>query len=195
MRPLATAMLAVSVFFPALCASAPESAADPAPFSSKYTKVNDRAACQYKEDAGNEGEGPGSCELLCNGPADGVKTRLLSCSDYDHLFFQIDGNWYSTWSAMTKLGGMAGLANEKGLVEWVFDGEKPTARRDLQGLIVRFKGGGVEPGAKPQQALAVFSLQKGGVCWKGNYTDNAAARDAVREAKCQETLAPEQRVE
>jgi|WetSurMetagenome_2_1015567.scaffolds.fasta_scaffold235603_1 hypothetical protein len=185
MRISKTAMLVLGAF----CATAPGSAAAPAQSSSQYTKVNDRAACQFKEDKADE-QGPGSCEFLCNGPVAGVKTRLLSCYDYEHLYFQIDGNWYSTWSAMTKVGGMSGLGNKNGLVEWVFDGEKPTARSDLQGLVVRFNGTDGESG-KAGQALAVFSLQKGGVCWKGNYADNGAARAAVREAKCQEALAPE----
>lgn len=190
MRFLKTATLTLGASFLAFCASAPGSAVEPAQSSSKYTRVNDRAACQYKEDKGEGGE-PASCEFLCNGPVDGVKTRLLSCYDYEHLHFQIDGNWYSTWNAMLKVGGMSGLGNKNGLVEWVFDGEKPAARRDLQGLVARFNGTNAET-SKTEQALAVFGLQKGGVCWKGNYADNAAARAAVREAKCQETLEPEQ---
>ena len=155
---------------------------------SAYTSVNDRKACRYEETKAS-GDGPISCEFRCPGPAPGVSTRLLSCGDYDHLFVQLDGGGYSTWGAMTALGGFAGLANRGGLVEWVFAG--PGRKRDnLKALIVRFQGTDAETG-KVRSALSVFSLARDGLCWKGNYPTNDAARAAVDSAACQAPLAAE----
>ncbi len=153
----------------------------------QYTKANDKARCQYREEKGGTA-GPDSCEFVCDGPVAEVKTKLLSCYDYEHLFFRIDGNWYSTWNAMTQVGGFSGLANKNGIIEWVFSTEKAPTREALQGLIVRFAGTGEDN--QSRNALSVFSLHKGDICWKGNYADNESARQALFTAACKEKLAP-----
>ncbi len=157
---------------------------------SRYTSVNDRKACRYTEVKASQ-DGPDSCEFRCDGPVAGVKTKLLSCYDYEHLFVQLDGKSYSTWGAMTSVGGFSGLANKNGVVEWVFDAGAPPSRASLLGLIVRFQGVVSETG-KSRNALAVFSLRPGRICWKGNYPANEAARAALDGAACQSPLPEEQ---
>ena len=156
--------------------------------ASRYTRVNDRKACVFKETKASDA-GPDSCEFLCDGPVAGVKTRLWSCYDYEHLFVRLDGEWYSTWSAMMAVGGFSGLANKNGVVEWVFQSGAPISRAGLKGLIVRFRG--VDRDNHNRNALAVFSLKPGDICWKGNFASNEAARTAVDAGPCREKLAPE----
>lgn len=184
---LPTAAATMAALCAMTCAFGP-TAAEPASPSSVYTKVNDPASCTYKNSEGDD-SGPTSCEYLCDGPVAGVKTRLLSCGDWDHLYIQIDGAWRSTWKAMTAVGRMAGIGNKNGVIEWVFDGGKLTSRQQLQGLVVRFNG--TNDNNQPRQALAVFGLQKGEVCWKGNFNSNEAARAAVHDAACIEKLEAE----
>lgn len=154
---------------------------------SKYSSVNDKKTCAYKEVKASD-EGPDSCEYRCAGPVAGVSTRLLSCYDYEHLFIGIDGRSYSTWGAMVAVGTFSGLANKNGVVEWIFAPGAPS-RAALKGLIVRFQG--TDPENKSRNALAVFSLAAGQVCWKGNYPTNAAARAAVEGAPCKSPLTVE----
>jgi len=178
-RPILAACLAVAFL-------APAQAAD---FVSRYTQVNDRKACRYTETKASN-EGPASCEYSCAGPVAGVRTRLLSCYDYEHLYVGVDGKWYSTWAAMTAVGGMSGLGNRKGVVEWAFSpGSAASGRDQLAGLIVRFSG--VDPDNRPKNALSVFSLQPGRVCWKGNFATNEAARAALATEGCKQELKPE----
>ena len=156
---------------------------------SKYSSVNDRKTCVYKHSKASDEE-PGSCEFLCNGPVAGVSTRLLSCYDYEHLFVKIDGKSFSTWGAMTSVGGFSGLANKNGMVEWVFDDGSKPSRTNLKGLIVRFQGVDSERN-KSRNALAVFSLKAGAICWKGNHQTNNAARAALDGAPCRTPLTDE----
>ena len=153
---------------------------------SVYTSVNDRKACSYKKTEASK-DGPESCEFRCDGPAPGVKTKLLSCYDYEHLFVGIDGKSYSTWEAMVSVGNFSGLANKSGVVEWVFAAGAKKDRANLKGLIVRFQGSDSE--SRSQNALAVFSLKPGGICWKGNFASNEAARAAVDDGACRAPLA------
>lgn len=186
---IATAMLAALL---ALAVAPPVvNAAGAAAFDSEYTTVNDKARCQFKEEPSQNGE-PESCRFLCDGPLPGLKTLLLSCHDWEHLYFHTDGKWYSTWSAMTKVGGFSGIGNKKGLVEWVFDARRPRTRHALQGLIVRFQGVKGD-GETTGNALSVFSLREGDICWIGNYADNVSARAALGEAECREPLTPEEK--
>lgn len=152
-----------------------------------YSKVDDKTVCKYKEIKGTD-EGPESCEFLCNTPIVGVSTKLLSCYDYQHLFFEIDGRWYSTWNAMTQVGGFSGLGNKQGIVEWVMNSKENKKRESLKGLIVRFNG--TDQNSKYKEALAVFGLQKDEVCWKGNFSSNQSARQGLK-GKCKEILKPE----
>lgn len=155
----------------------------------RYTSVNDRKACAYRETKASK-DGPESCEFVCAGPVSGVRTKLLSCYDYEHLLFEVDGKWFSTWAAMTEVGGMSGLGNKKGIVEWSFAPEQATPdRAALKGLIVRFSG--IDGDSKPKNALSVFSLKAGQICWKGNYPTNEAARAAIDGAVCKSELKPE----
>lgn len=155
--------------------------------NSLYSKVNDKTVCKYTEIKGSE-SGPDSCEYICDSPISGVKTKLLSCYDYEHLYFQVDGSWYSTWNAMTQIGGLSGLGNKNGLVEWVLNSKNKKDRDSLRGLIVRFDG--VDPTSKRKSALSVFGLKKGEICWKGNFSSNESARKGLA-AKCKESLNPE----
>ena len=155
---------------------------------SRYSSVNDKKLCAYKHSRASD-EGPESCEFSCKGPVAGVGTKLLSCHDYDHLFVQLDGRSYSTWGAMLAVGGFSGLANKNGVVEWVFAPGEPS-REKLKGLIVRFQG--VDQDNKGRNALSVFSLKSGEICWKGNYPGNEAARAAVDGAACQDALKAEE---
>lgn len=153
---------------------------------SRYSSVNDKKLCVYKHSKASD-DGPESCEFSCKGPVAGVSTKLLSCYDYEHLFVQIDGRSLSTWSAMLAVGGFSGLANKNGTVEWVFAPGAPS--RAIKGLIVRFQG--VDQDNKGRNALSVFSLKPGEICWKGNYPGNEAARAAVDGAACQTPLTEE----
>ena len=85
---------------------------------------------------------------------------------------------------MTQVGGLSGLGNKNGIVEWVFHTQNPATRDTLDGLIV-------DKNNKNRNALAVFDLHKDRVCWKGNYIDNNAARKALESAKCKTPLIPE----
>jgi hypothetical protein len=49
--------------------------------------------------------------------------------------FSIDGESYITWQAMLAVGGMSGLGNHQGIIEWVF-ATKPLTRDSLIGAIV-----------------------------------------------------------
>ncbi|MFT4097591.1 MAG: hypothetical protein QM651_10740 [Rhodoblastus sp.] len=158
---------------------------------SRYTSVNDKKACAYAHSKAGD-DGPESCEFSCKGPVAGVSTKLLSCSDYEHLFVKLDGRSYSTWQAMTAVGGFSGLANKNGMVEWVFAGGAAPSRGSLKGLIVRFQGADAGSG-KSRNALTVIALTPGEPCWKGNYPTNEAARAALDEARCQSPLAEEGR--
>lgn len=151
---------------------------------SVYTKVNDKKVCHYKEEKG-EDKTIESCEYLCDEPNNEIKTKLLTCADYEHLFFQIDEKWFSTWEAMTKVGGFSGLGNKKGIVEWIFKNKDNKKRENLEGLIVRFDG---VQNNKNNNALAVFELSKKNICWKGNFSDNAKARLALKNESCKEVL-------
>jgi hypothetical protein len=155
---------------------------------SSYTKVNDKKKCAYKPiDPKNVGSE--SCEYLCDGPIKGIKTKLLSCSDYEHFYFQLDQNWYSTWTAMTSVGNFSGLGNKNGLVEWVFKDVKEKKREDLIGLIVRFNG--VDGDGRNVNSLSSFKVEKSQICWLGNFNDNLLARRSFGSAKCKEILLPE----
>jgi hypothetical protein len=178
-RPILAAGLAVAL-------SAPAQAAD---FVSRYTQVNDRKACRYTESKASNDD-PASCEYSCAGPVAGVRTRLLSCSDYEHLFVQLDGGSYSTWGPMVAVGAFSGLANKTGMVEWAFSPGGRPSRDNLEGLIVRFQGTDSETG-KNRNALAVISLRAGQICWKGNFATNEAARAALATDGCKEELKPE----
>lgn len=156
---------------------------------SRYTSVNDKKACAYKHTKASN-DGPESCEFSCKGPVAGVSTRLLSCYDYEHLFVKVDGKSYSTWGAMTAVGGFSGLANKNGTVEWLFASGAEPSRASLNGLIVRFQGTDPET-SKSRNALAVISLKAGQICWKGNYPTNEAARAALDGAACQSPLTEE----
>lgn len=155
--------------------------------TARYTRVNDRKACHFTQ-AKASNDGPESCEYVCAGPVPGVRTKLLSCYDYEHLKFEIDGKWFSTWAAMTAVGGMSGLGNKQGLVEWDF-APGAAGRAGLKGLIVRFSG--IDGESRPKNALSVFSLKAGEICWKGNYPTNEAARAAIDGAACKGELTPE----
>lgn len=155
----------------------------------KYTSVNDRKACAYKHNKASD-SGPESCEFACKGPVAGVSTKLLSCYDYEHLYVKLDGKSYSTWGAMTAVGGFSGLANKNGMVEWVFAESAEPSRGSLKGVIVRFQGTDAETN-KNRNALAVISLKAGAICWKGNYPTNEAARAAIDGAACQSALTEE----
>ena len=156
---------------------------------SLYTSVNDKKACAYTHIKASD-DGPESCAFSCKGPVSGVSTKLLSCYDYEHLFVKLDGKSYSTWGAMLAVGGFSGLGNKNGTVEWIFAPGGAPSRASLKGLIVRFHG--VDQNNKGRNALAVFSLQPGQICWKGNYPANDAARAAVDGAACQSPLTEEQ---
>ena len=156
---------------------------------SLYTSVNDKKACAYTHIKASD-DGPESCAFSCKGPVSGVSTKLLSCYDYEHLFVKLDGKSYSTWGAMLAVGGFSGLGNKNGTVEWIFAPVGPPSRASLKGLIVRFHG--VDQNNKGRNALAVFSLQPGQICWKGNYPANDAARAAVDGAACKSPLTEEQ---
>lgn len=178
-RPILAAFLAVAVCAPARGAD----------FVSRYTQVNDRKACKYTESKASN-DGPASCQYSCAGPVAGVRTRLLSCYDYEHLYVGLDGKWYSTWTAMLAVGGMSGLGNRKGVVEWAFaPGSTASGRDQLEGLIVRFSGADADN--RPKNALSVFSLRPGRICWKGNFPTNEAARAALATEGCKEELKPE----
>lgn len=157
---------------------------------SRYSSVNDKKLCAYKHSKASDA-GPESCEFSCRGPVAGVSTKLLSCYDYDHLYVRVDGRSYSTWGAMLAVGGFSGLANKNGVVEWVFAQGGEPSRDTLKGLIVRFQG--VDQDNKGRNALAVFSLKPGEICWKGNYPANEAARAAVDGAACQTALTAEEK--
>ncbi len=177
--------IAILVLAGALGAAGGAQASD----ASRYSSVNDKKACVYKHTKASD-DGPESCEFSCKGPVAGVSTRLLSCYDYDHLFVQIDGKSYSTWGAMLAVGGFSGLANKNGVVEWVFAAGGEPSRERLKGLIVRFQG--VDQDNKGRNALAVFSLKSGEICWKGNYPANDAARAAIDGAPCKDELKAEE---
>jgi hypothetical protein len=178
---LCSPLFFVAMFF---SASMPVSATE---LASRYTRANDKKICRYVSVAASA-QGPASCEFSCDGPVRGVTTRLLSCYDYEHLLFRIDGRWFSTWSAMTAIGGMSGLGNREGVVEWLFEPGART-RATLAGLIVRFQG--VDADGRQKSALAVFSLRPGRICWKGNFATNAQARAAAADASCEAPLTPE----
>lgn len=155
---------------------------------SRYSSVNDKKLCAYTHSKASDA-GPESCEFSCEGPVAGVRTKLLSCADYDHLYVQVDGKSYSTWDAMLAVGRFSGLANKNGVVEWVFAPGGAPSREKLNGLIVRFQG--VDQDNKGRNALAVFSLKPGEICWKGNYPANEAARAAVDGAACRSLMTEE----
>ena len=177
LRPVATAGFAASYACAALAADV-----------SRYTRVNDRVACDFTQSKASK-DGPESCEYVCAGPVAGVRTKLLSCYDYEHLLVEADGKWLSTWAAMTQVGGFSGLANKNGTVEWVFAAGGEPARASLKGLIARFQGVDAESD-KSRNALAVISLRPGEICWKGNYPTNDAARAAI-DGACKGPLAEE----
>ena len=176
MRRILALVLALAGASPALAAG------------STYTSVNDRKLCTYKETKASANN-PESCEFLCQGPTAGVRTKLLSCHDYEHLFIDIDGKSYSTWTAMLEVGTFSGIANKNGLVEWVFSSGPQHSRDNLAGLIVRFQGSDSDNHSR--NALAVFSLKPREICWKGNYSTNDAARIALEREPCKSALAPE----
>lgn len=156
-----------------------------------YTSVNDKKSCEYKETKNNEQEIE-SCEYVCKGPNEEIKTRLQSCAEYENLFFLFKDKWYSTWNAMSKVGGQAGLGNKKGLVEWVFlEPKKPSKIPILQGLIVRFNG--QDESMKNKSELGAFKISDTNVCWVGNFKDNSAARKALTKSECKENLTAEKK--
>ena len=159
-----------------------------AAYTPVYTVVNDKKQCHYKDIPGTE-SGPESCEYICDGPLAEVKTKLLSCSDYEHFYFQLNNKWYSTWTAMTAVGGLSGLGNKKGIVEWAFISKDTKKLDNLKGLIVRFNG--VDGEGKNKNALSVFEFSKTQICWKGNFSDNKLARQSLDKAGCKEKLQPE----
>ena len=154
----------------------------------RYLRGEDKKTCAYTHSKASDA-GPESCEFSCEGPVAGVRTKLLSCADYDHLYVQVDGKSYSTWDAMLAVGRFSGLANKNGMVEWVFAPGGAPSREKLNGLIVRFQG--VDQDNKGRNALAVFSLKPGEICWKGNYPANEAARAAVDGAACRSLMTEE----
>lgn len=175
-----------------LCAFQMTYAASPA-VQYMQSKVNDKTKCKYTEIKGSV-DGPESCQYLCDGPVSKLKTRLLSCYDYEHLYVKIDDKEYSTWSAMTKLGGFAGLGNNEGIVEWALSSKPPSKTSDVLGLIVRFQGTQAKPDGtseKPKTALAVYDFRNDRVCWKGNFPTNEGARKALEKSDCKEILKPE----
>jgi len=171
-----------------LCAGVLSASPSLAADVSKYSSVNDKKACAYTFNKASDA-GPESCQYSCKGPVAGVSTKLLSCYDYEHLLVKLDGKSWSTWGAMMAVGGFSGLANNNGMVEWVFAAGAAPSRASLKALIVRFRGVGKDN--KDHNALAVISLKPGEICWKGNYPANEAARAAVDGAACQSPLTEE----
>jgi hypothetical protein len=156
---------------------------------SVYLRAADRAdtkRCTYR-DVQAGADGPGHCEHRCKGPIDGVGTRLLSCADYERLDFIIDGRAVSTWKAMTKVGGFAGLGHRKRLIEWIFARKRRT-RSTLLGAIVRFSGTPHDRPNRRRSRLAVFSLRAGALCWKGNVARNTQARELLLKGPCKGPL-------
>lgn len=162
------------------------SAAQPT-LQSVYGKITDGPDCAYEQSATEEND------ILydCPGPVSGVRTLLHRGGDWDHLYLFIDGQRFSLWEPMVAVGTWSGVGNKKGIVEWLFANGKPRSRSNLVGLIVRFEGtvlnkNGDATGTRSQ--LAVFDLNAGAYCWKGNFAGNAAARRAVTTATCKAIL-------
>lgn len=156
-----------------------------------YTKLFDAPGCM--EQKGPE-EGSEKQLYECPGPIPGVLTQLLTGSDWDHVYLLIDGQKYSLWGPMTKVGSWSGVSNPKGLVEWGFAAGKPKTRANLNSFIIRFSGTQIADDGmtqKQRSQLSVFGLQKGRICWRGNAADNAQARAFARSAICKEVVQPE----
>jgi hypothetical protein len=154
---------------------------------SVYSKITDGPECAYEQSATEEND------ILydCPGPVADVRTLLHRGDDWDHLYLTIDGARYSLWEPMVAVGTWSGVGNKKGLVEWLFVAGKPRSRASLKSLIVRFEGtilntDGDAMGTRSQ--LAVFDLTKGGLCWKGNFAENTAARKATKHGVCKSEI-------
>jgi hypothetical protein len=163
--------------------------AAPLKLQSVYSKITEGPDCAYEQSATEESD----IKYDCPGPVAGVRTLLHRGGDYDHLAVFIDGQQFSLWEPMVSVGAWAGIGNKKGVVEWLFIGRKPLSRSTLKALIVRFEGTRVNAdgeAAGTRSELAVFELNAGKLCWKGNFADNAAARRAVLNADCKAPLNP-----
>jgi hypothetical protein len=164
--------------------------ASAARLQSFYSKITDGPDCAFEQSATEESD----LKFDCPGPVEGVSTLLHRGADWDHLHLSIDGKSYSLWHPMVRVGTWSGFGNKKGLVEWLFEPGKPRNRARLKALIVRFEGtvldsDGNAKGTRSQ--LAVIDLTQGRLCWKGNYSDNAEARAALKSASCNLALEPE----
>jgi hypothetical protein len=180
LRPLAVFALAISASAQAV----------PAKLQSVYGKVFDAPGCKVEKDEGGE-NGPASEEYDCPGPVAGVRTILLTGSDWDNLTLVMDKKNYSLWEPMVAVGSFSGVGNRQGTIEWLFAPGKPRNRTRLKALIVRFEGAvmgddGNFKGGRSQ--LAVFDLTAGKPCWRGNFDDNVAARTAAESGQCQAPL-------
>jgi hypothetical protein len=170
-----------------ICANAATAA--PPKLQSVYGKVTDGPDCAFEESATDEND----TMYDCPGPVDGVRTLLHRGGDWDHLSLSVDGQRYSLWGPMVEVGSWSGVGNDKGVVEWLFTPGKPRNRAKLKAFIVRFEGtrlnaDGEATGTNSQ--LAVFDLNVGRLCWKGNFADNASAREAAATAVCKAPLVP-----
>jgi hypothetical protein len=169
-------------------------AAKPAAENFTYSKLFDAPGCVIEKSPDGGGE-PESETYTCPGPVSGVRTELLTGSDWDHLYILLDGQKYSLWGPMTQVGSWSGVGNAKGLAEWGFAPGKPRTRGNLRSFIVRFSGTLLSNGGETQKQrsqLAVFGLNKGRICWRGNVGDNAAARALAATSTCKSVIAPEQ---
>lgn len=170
-----------------ICANAASAA--PPKLQSVYGKITDGPDCAYEASAFEESE----LMYDCPGPVAGVRTLLHRGADWDHLYLYADGQRYSLWEPMVAVGSWSGVGNKKGVVEWLFAPGKPRNRAKLKAFIVRFEGtrlnaDGEATGTRSQ--LAVFDLNAGNVCWKGNFADNASARKAAVSSACKAPLVP-----
>jgi hypothetical protein len=168
-----------------VCAIA-ASAAPPTVYS-VYGKITDGPDCAFEQSATEEND----VMYDCPGPVPGVRTLLHRGGDWDHLYLFIDGQRFSLWEPMVAVGIWSGVGNKKGLVEWLFVTGKPRSRARLKALIVRFEGTLIDKNGDAnatRSQLAVFNLNAGKLCWKGNFATNAAARTAVANAACKSDI-------
>jgi len=185
--PLLLTFAFTFAFTPVAAEAAPKKRALASPkYISAYSKVADKSSCQYQEQKDEEGETT-SCTYRCNGPVEGISTQLDSCEDYDNFAVLIGDKRFSTWEQMTKVGGFAGLGNEKSIVEWL---GRPVAQgfADPFALIVRFNG--TDENQKTRSRLAVFGIEKDALCFKGLVKDNVAARKMADTGACVEKIKP-----
>jgi hypothetical protein len=170
-----------------LCANAASAA--PPKLQSVYGKITDGSDCAYEVSATEDND----LMYDCPGPVADVRTLLHRGADWDHLYVFVDGQRFSLWEPMVSVGAWSGVGNKKGVVEWLFAPGKPRSRAKLKAFIVRFEGTRLnadgEAGGTNSQ-LAVFDLNAGNLCWKGNFADNASARKAAVNADCKAPLVP-----